>query len=836
MTKRWVAAVAEPEVARAKLGELARRGAVRVVKGLGPASLDGFGCVWIDAGDPAPVVAEALAAGTPVVVSERPPSGWGALAAIDPSIRIGGLGIGTLSVASLLGMLRREAYGALERLSVRAPGGRRVRPAASRRTAFDREGRVRWTLDADAEARLTALIAPFVRVADLLVPRCASALQVSELIPDRGAERAVLHGRAEGVSVCVEVDREIRGDEDWEIEARCARGTLLARFKGERDALLVRAPLRKDETTSSERPADELLVRHAMAGGALGRADDAARVLDACRALLASAATRRDSRPLTLVLVHVPRFKNRFDALRLPSLALARLSAYLRGYGFAVRVVDLEARHGEDDLSPFTDDARVDGWLAGASDEALTAALERMWPAIAEATRGARCLVGFSIVDYFGHVQMNLASALARLVKARTGHPTVLGGERDQVDGDRALSAHTVFDYVVDGDGEAALHELACLEAYGDRDPRFIEAVWSRSASGSVVKNRIVRSHLNAMPRPDFDGIPLERYRRAPSPRLLDSLCEEGISLPADIAPFHYLPYAFVKGCTADCTFCSAKEHLDVQAPEKSVDELLALAERYGTRDFVFLDNLVNLGPRWLERFCRALIDARADLQWTDSCRPTGIDDDLASMMREAGCLLLNFGAESGSDAVLARMQKGLTRADIVRTLRATHRAGIINRVNLIAGYFHETDADVDLTISLVEELEDEIDLIGCFQGFYLFPGMGVDPAREGIILRGGLDRLKTGQSTLAYDEVGGLSWEAKRESIDRSRSRILARIEALGIRTVDKIDEHDLFWLSRTFRDKALTRRHLLREPAPTRRAALPPGGQRGRVTPMGE
>ena len=68
------------------------------------------------------------------------------------------------------------------------------------------------------------------------------------------------------------------------------------------------------------------------------------------------------------------------------------------------------------------------------------------------------------------------------------------------------------FDWVVDGDGERALLGLAHLLGYGDRAARDIPAVWSREG-GELVKNAMSRSHLNAMPRPDFDGVAVERYR-----------------------------------------------------------------------------------------------------------------------------------------------------------------------------------------------------------------------------------------------------------------------------------------------------------------------------------
>jgi radical SAM superfamily enzyme YgiQ (UPF0313 family) len=790
-------------------------------------------------------VAHAVEAGVPVVVEggaiDR--RALARLAGAAAPCAVAGGGIGSLSLANLVARSRKGELGALRRVVVRSPGGRRLLPAGSKRTAFDREQRVSFALDAAGIDRFTAMLWPAARALDEVVPGAAAALAIDEVVSSPLGDRVRACALLSGVELDVDLDRAMVGDEDWEIEAEHERGALVARFRGDSDVLLHRAALRKPaEASPSAAPAVALLARHVLAcvrDGTAPRAGDPARalaVLDACRASLGSAEARRNSRPTPIVLVHPPRFRNAFDELRLPSLAIARLAAYARGYGYEVRIADLEASFAATPLPVFADDALVARFLGGEPVAAIDAALEAMWPALERLLPlDRRALVGFSIVDYFGHFQMNLASCLARLVRDRTSHAIVLGGERDQVDGDRALAPGMPFDWVVDGDGEEALVALASLVAYSDRTARSIPGVWSR-AGDAIHRNGLVRSHLAAMPRPDFSGIPLEAYRAPPSPRLVARASAIPGVDASDTSPFGYLPYGFVKGCVAECTFCSAKEHLDVQPPEKSVDELLALRDRHGVRDFVFLDNLVNVGSRWLERFCRLLLDARAGIQWTDSCRPTGISPDLAKLMREAGCLLLNYGAESGSDAVLERMKKGLTSADIRSTLRATHAAGIVNRVNLIAGYLHETPADVDLTIGLVEDLATEIDVIGCFQGFYLFPGMGVDPDHERIVLREGLDRLKTGQMTMAYDEIGGLRWEEKKDAIDASRNRILARIGELGIRTIDKIDEHDLFWLSRRTRDKSIVRALVLadapqRETVVPNRAPLPPGGQRGRV-----
>ena len=720
---------------------------------------------------------------------------------------------------ALLHRARTGTLGALERVVVRAPAGRRQPRPASRRSAFAQGTAVRFELGPSEQARLAARSAEAWALADALVPGVGGALELSELCADEAAgDRLVAHGRHHDVYVEIELDDEMLGEGPLEIEACCAQGVLLGRFARSGCGVVQRTAGGEQPVAPSERSALAAALRHLLARApgtlspiSLAATEQASRLVRSC---LGRAPARARGRPLGVVLVHLPRPRHGLDALRMPSLALARLAAFLRGNGFATELVDLEAERACADWTAWAEPRARARALPEPPERA--AAAEELWarlaPAIAAARRDGRsCLVGFSVIDFHGDLQMAVASSLGRRAKSRTGCTTVLGGERDQIDGPAALALEGAFDFVVEGDGEAPLLGLCQLLAYQDRRPGDVPGVWARSTEGEPLAPRPGRSHLDALPCPDFDGSPLERYRAPPTDALLGLLRADGLGPAEPPEPLAYLPYAFVKGCPARCAFCSAKHRLDVQHPEKSVQELLRLAERYHVRDFVLLNNLVNVGPRYLERFCRLLIDARADLQWTDSCRPTGISPELAAAMREAGCVLLNFGVESGSDRILARMRKGFGAASIVGTLRATHRAGILNRVNLIAGYLHEREDDVRGTLGLLETLRDEIDLIGCFQGFYLFPGMELDEREAGVALRGATDRRVSGQLTASYDELGGARWEDKRAAIEATRLRILAHVERLGIRSEERIHEHNLFYLARRF-DKARLKHYLFR------------------------
>ncbi len=740
----------------------------------------------------------------------------------------------------------RQSMGQVVGIAIRSPAGRRIPRPASTRNPFAPHNHIDFALADATKQRFGIWARDAFALLDSIHPGASSQLEITEWVDSPKAERLVCHAfLGNDLYVEMELDAEMQGEGPLEIEVIMRRGSLVCRWGKTQASLTRKAMLRDGPIFLDEVPSPiEIAVRHALANTKTADPSSASiGALTAQRSAVESTITRYGkrtaNRPIELLLVHIPRYRNSYDELELPSLATARLVAFARGHGFVTRVVDLQILHGQDPLEVFTDDEMVRGWLDGKNVPVITEALDKLWSAFGPDLLKAkesqrRVFVGFSIVDYFGHFQMNIATCLARLVKTKIGFPTVLGGERDQVDGDRALDTPETFDYVVDGDGEIPLLGLLHLEAYQDRRAIDIPGVWSRHGD-TVTRNKLLRSHLNAMPRPDFDDVDLRQYLGKPTTELLEALTAAGLYNGENIEPFAYLPYGFVKGCTAKCEFCSAKEWLDIQSPEKSVDELMAYTEKYGVRDFMFLNNLVNPSPRLLEKFCQRLVDSKADIQWTDSCRPTDISAELALLMRASGCLLLNYGAESGSDKILELMKKGLVSKDIVDTLRNTHRAGIINRVNFIAGYFHETEEDVNATIGLVETLAEEIDIVGCFQGFYLFPGMGVDAADAGIVLRPGLDRLKTGQATLAYDEIDGMKWEQKRDMIDASRNRILGRMADLHIRTLDKINEYDLFWLSRRF-DKATVTRFLLQVPRrPVGRrnqAALLPGGQRGSAT----
>lgn len=538
---------------------------------------------------------------------------------------------------------------------------------------------------------------------------------------------------------------------------------------------------------------------------------DDARACDAIARGLTDAARRNAETPkrLRVLLAHMPRKHNPGDELYLPSLGIARLTAYLRAFGYNTAQTDLDPLCRSADVEALNDDEAVARYAAGGNAGVeLEKCVDFLWGLL---DYNRQELLGFSIIDFYKRFQLNAALCLARRAKdANPAVKVVLGGVGDEIRTTDTLTRFpNVIDYVIEGDGEFALRKLAAAMEFGDRRVEHLDN-FRHNAGGEIVKNRIVMPKLRYRPCPVFDGQPMEKYRRGVSPRVRRLMEADGREVGDDA--LLYLPYYNVKGCRHRCLFCGFQYFLDMQPVCKTVRELKELSERFETKYFFFWNTTLNMTDTYVNKLCDSLIDADLGLLWADSARPERITPELAGKLAAAGCVLLNFGLESASDKILKIVRKGFKAADAEASILAVHGAGILTRVNLIAGFFHEQPEDVELTTSFIDRNHDAIDMIGCFNGFYWVEGTTIDPAEIGIRVRPGSDTIFTGQQSRTYDEIGGYTWEEKKEAMRIGKSRIMERVDTHGIFYAEAIDEYDMFYLFNRFgRDLPTIKKYLL-------------------------
>ena len=174
------------------------------------------------------------------------------------------------------------------------------------------------------------------------------------------------------------------------------------------------------------------------------------------------------------------------------------------------------------------------------------------------------------------------------------------------------------------------------------------------------------------------------------------------------------------EGCDKFCTFCVVPytRGVEISRPvDKIVAELSRLADA-GVREVTLIGQNVNayhgLGPNgrtWslaqlLERLAR--LPGIERLRYTTS-HPRDMDDDLIAAHRDLPQLMpqLHLPVQSGSDRVLAAMNRRHTRADyleIIDHLRDA-RSDLALTSDFIVGFPGETGDDFAATLSLVDEV-----------------------------------------------------------------------------------------------------------------------------------
>lgn len=246
------------------------------------------------------------------------------------------------------------------------------------------------------------------------------------------------------------------------------------------------------------------------------------------------------------------------------------------------------------------------------------------------------------------------------------------------------------FDYLVHGEGQQSLYELAELVVDGVDEPERLAAVpgvvpW-RASSGDPYERfspRPPEQDLSRYRFPTFEEFQIERYS-----------C---------------IPLLMSKGCIRKCRFCNEHERNQKfgyrSIPADLVFKAIARHAKSGRNVFVFNDLLINADLGNLERLGDLIIDSGLEITWTG--RGIVRDDmtpGLLEKLRRAGLAKLTYGVESFSDETLRRMGKPHDAATALAVLRMTREAGIDTAVNIIVGFPGETGHNLVETKAAIEE------------------------------------------------------------------------------------------------------------------------------------
>lgn len=262
----------------------------------------------------------------------------------------------------------------------------------------------------------------------------------------------------------------------------------------------------------------------------------------------------------------------------------------------------------------------------------------------------------------------------AHIKTSRPDIKVVVGGHPPTFEYERILRSYTTIDFVLRGEADESIVELAASLCRGEA-PSQVRGLAYRSESGRIVAvtPRPQISDLDALPFPTRHTLAqaIEHYggSAALTARVLSS-----------------------RGCYARCEFCSMVPFYSIdgqgmrwrpRGPAGVVAELSQLVQRHGVRAVWFVDDEFigppHVGvPRVLE-LATLIVRSGFKIEFGFDARANGIcalSPSEISHLREAGLRVVSMGVESGSQAALDRMNKGLRVEDnweAVRRLRAAH-------------------------------------------------------------------------------------------------------------------------------------------------------------------
>jgi radical SAM superfamily enzyme YgiQ (UPF0313 family) len=265
----------------------------------------------------------------------------------------------------------------------------------------------------------------------------------------------------------------------------------------------------------------------------------------------------------------------------------------------------------------------------------------------------------------------------------------VVGGPHATALPIRTLEEFPAFDFAVSGEGELTLAELCEILNAAPTAPAPLAArlagvqglVWREGDRVVANPPRDWISELDSLPMPAWD-----------------------LYGPSEV----YQIYAS-RGCPFQCVFCMRVlgEKVRFRSPANVVDEYERIIDERRPRRVDFSDETFTLRRDWTLEICDEMIrrGLHRKMTWFANARVNTVDEELLRRMREAGCVRLGFGVESGNAEILRAAQKGATLGQIEKAIAACKRVGLETEAFYILGFPGETRETARDTIRLAARL-----------------------------------------------------------------------------------------------------------------------------------
>lgn len=236
--------------------------------------------------------------------------------------------------------------------------------------------------------------------------------------------------------------------------------------------------------------------------------------------------------------------------------------------------------------------------------------------------------------------------------------------------------------------------------------------VYVVSGEGEVALTQVLDALKHGKSLSRIDNIAFRhrgRYVRTSASVESTSLADE----PVDYGLFprkavgEFVSMRTAKSCPFACAFCSyprlAGKYVSegVETVERDLDRIRDVGT---VTTLTFIDDTLNVPLRRFKDILRMMIRNGYGFRWNGFLRADHVDDECIGLMQRSGCEGVFLGVESGSDAMLERMNKSSRSIHYRRVIPRLRDAGILTHCSLIIGFPGETRDTVRETVDLLED------------------------------------------------------------------------------------------------------------------------------------
>jgi len=234
-------------------------------------------------------------------------------------------------------------------------------------------------------------------------------------------------------------------------------------------------------------------------------------------------------------------------------------------------------------------------------------------------------------------------------------------------------------DVICIGEGEHAMLELA--DAFPDMEKISRIRNLFVKVDGTVVRNELREfiQDLDDMPYPDRELV--YRYK----------ILREN---PRKIIMTN-------RGCPYSCTFCfnggyrklyaNKGRYIRMRGKESIIGEINEIRSKYPLDSVFFSDDTLIIDKKWLIEMMKYYKE-KVGLPFVCCCRADLVDEEIVMSLKDAGCLSVHFGIESGNETIRNMvLKKGVNDASIYEAARLLRKYGIKFKTYNILGLPGET-------------------------------------------------------------------------------------------------------------------------------------------------